>query len=665
MITEEDIKIINKCENISEDYILNYPKEISNSNLEELKINQMDESRISNIKIKEDFILIISTKISKNSLETKSTYKNININGFDIRIINLNLKNGENSNDKYEININIPLKEAKLLANNSLINKYFFYDFIKIDDNKSYLHIYIFGQLHIYKIYLKDNQLKYNKIELKKFNEKTKVLYLGQYFKNHENILEIALLLKPSNCFLFLEIDTNEKGSKIIEKEYEFKNKNAKNILYKFIRSYCGIFLFTEKETEKKYIIFKDENYDRIQIKKVMIDIADNFNNYFYSASNKLYLISELPPEKSQENNYHYIALGIFQLYYDEENDIYESKIIQKIMIKNEGVVKDYIINVSTLNYISINIGEMLYFVHLDEKSNVDIVNKINLNSKNLQISRIISDKVNNITIILSYINSKLFLSKIYDDKEKTSKGKCIINYDTISKEEEESEEENNENEESDNSEIEEKEKEKEIEKNEIVNNSKDKKDTSNNIISVLNPKVEDYLDKLIKEKIKLINDTKIEEIKIDYMKKYEIIQNDISQQEKENEKLEKYIQTLQEKISELQKKDNNDKNKEDEKENSNDNNIFNKKKNNLYKNDVMNFIQYNNLRQLAQMKMLNQLNLLNPENLFINGQMNLNDPRIFQLLQQNRNMTIQGNNFFKMKNNKKNEMSLNNFNFP
>ena len=148
-------------------------------------------------------------------------------------------------------------------------------------------------------------------------------------------------------------------------------------------------------------------------------------------------------------------------------------------------------------------------------------------------------------------------------------------------------------------------------------------------------------------------------------MKKYEIIQNDISQQEKENEKLEKYIQTLQEKISELQKKDNNDKNKEDEKENSNDNNIFNKKKNNLYKNDVMNFIQYNNLRQLAQMKMLNQLNLLNPENLFINGQMNLNDPRIFQLLQQNRNMTIQGNNFFKMKNNKKNEMSLNNFNFP
>ena len=176
MSIEEDIKIINKLGHISEDYTLNYPNEISIGNLQELQFNQMDEYRISNIKIKEDFIIIISTKISKNTLETNSADKNININGFDIRIINLNLKKDTNSNEKIEININIPLKEPKLLANNNLINKYFFYDFIKVDDNKSYLHIYIFGQLHIYKIYLKDNQLTYNKIELKKYNEKTKVL---------------------------------------------------------------------------------------------------------------------------------------------------------------------------------------------------------------------------------------------------------------------------------------------------------------------------------------------------------------------------------------------------------------------------------------------------------------------------------------------------------
>ena len=88
-------------------------------------------------------------------------------------------------------------------------------------------------------------------------------------------------------------------------------------------------------------------------------------------------------------------------------------------MIKNESGIKDYIINVSTQNYISIHIDEMLYFIHLNERSNVDLVNKINLNSKNLQIFRIISDKSHNSAIILSCINSKFFLSKFCDNKEK------------------------------------------------------------------------------------------------------------------------------------------------------------------------------------------------------------------------------------------------------
>ena len=74
-------------------------------------------------------------------------------------------------------------------------------------------------------------------------------------FKPEENILEIELLLKPMNTFLFLGIDTNEKGSKIIEKEYEIKYKKAKKILNRFMRSYCGSFLFSDKETKKNYII--------------------------------------------------------------------------------------------------------------------------------------------------------------------------------------------------------------------------------------------------------------------------------------------------------------------------------------------------------------------------------------------------------------------------
>ena len=383
------------------------------------------------------------------------------------------------------------------------------------------------------------------------------------------------------------------------------------------------------------------------------------------SLSNKLYLISELPTEKTEENNY--IVLGIFQLLYDEENDIYYSKTIQKIMIKNESRVKNYTINVNTQNYISIHIGEILYFIHLNARSNIDIVSKLVLNSKNLQISRVISDKSCNCSIVLSYINSKLFLTKLYENKEKASIVKCILNNNTISngegeeEEEEEEEEENKEKQEFNYSEIEEKETERD-------ESSKTKDKMNENITNtILNQKVEKYLDKLIINKIKAINDRRIEEIKKEYENKFEMIQRDIAEQEKENEQLEKYIQKMIEKIDELKtSKSEKDKTKEDEKENSNDNNIINKKKNCLYKNDIINFIQYNNLRQLAQLKMMNSLNLLNPENLLVNGQMNLNDPRLFQLLLQNRNSINQGNIFYKMKNNnKKYEMPLNNINFP
>lgn len=663
MNNEEDIRVINYSENLSEDYTLFSRQEITNNNLEELLINKTDEYRISNIKTKEDFIIVISTKISNNKSVTHSNDKNINIDGFNIKIINLNLQKEENNDDKKEINIIIPLKEAKIIANNNLF-KNFFYDFIKIDDFKSYLHVYVFGQLHIYKIYKKDNQLKYNKIELKKFNEKTRVLYLGEYFKPEENILEIELLLKPMNTFLFLEIDTNEKGSKIIEKEYELKGNKVKKILNRFIRSYCGSFLFSEKETKKKYIINKEENDSEFQIKEAKINIADDFFYYLFSTSNKLYLISELPPEKLDEINEHYIVLGIFYLFYDEEKDIYNSHLIQKIMIKNIGGIKEYNININTLNCISVHIGENLFFIHLNKKTSVDAINKIYLNSNNLQLSNIIPDKSNNCCILLSYMNTKLFLSIFYDNNDNINKGKCILNYDTITCED--NEEDIKEKEDEEKSEVEEKESNNESEKEEIIK-IKEKKTT---IINDMNSKIDDYIDKIIKEKVKKISG-KIEELKKEYEIKFEMIHQDIYLQEKENEKLKNNVKDLIVRISEIEQQINKDKNKEDDKEYANNNNNnYDKRKTFKFKNDEMNFNQYNNLKywnQMSQinMKMINPYYLMKPENLLMNNQMNLNDSRIYQLLKQKQNSLNQGNYYFKNNINNKTEFPLNNFNLP
>ena len=249
MIQDNEIKVLNYSNILQSTYKTNVIPELIKDKLEKIiqKENNQDKSDrfISNIKLIENFIIIISTKISRNLSELNS----IKILGFEISIIKLDLNPGEKQE---EINISLPLKEQKVITNKTLlVQKYFFSDFIKVSETKNYFHICVFDQLHIYKIYIKDNQLKYNKIELKKFNDKTKVLYLGEYFNKKENILEIDLLLKPNNNLLILEINTDEKSQKIEEKIYDFKNNqnikySNKNIFHKFLRSFCGKFLFTE-----------------------------------------------------------------------------------------------------------------------------------------------------------------------------------------------------------------------------------------------------------------------------------------------------------------------------------------------------------------------------------------------------------------------------------
>ena len=311
MFQEQEIKVINNFSTLKPTYKTNILPELLQDKLEQIipkeNTNEKNDRFICNIKLIENYIIIISAKTSKNLSEINS----IKILGFEVSVIKLNLNSNE---EKSEINISIPLKEPKVFTNkNFLVQKYFFSDFIKISEEKNYFHICVFDQLHIFKIYIKDNQLKYNKIELKKFNEKSKVLYLGEYYNKKENILEIDLLIKPMNNILILEINTDEKSQKVDEKIYEFSNMkyNNKNVFHKYLRSFCGKFLFTEKETDKKYLIYR--NNDDIIIKPVNLNEPNNNSLLFlYTHENNLYLITEIP--KENENEECYLNLGIFTL---------------------------------------------------------------------------------------------------------------------------------------------------------------------------------------------------------------------------------------------------------------------------------------------------------------------------------------------------------------
>ena len=643
MLQESEINVINNSINLLPTYKTNIIPELLKDKLEPIIPKENNQGRgdrfISNIKLIENFIIIISTKTSKNLSELNS----IKILGFEISIIKLNLNPGE---EKQEINITIPLKEPKVITNKNLsVQKYFFSDFIKVSENKSYFHICVFDQLHIYKIYIKDNQLKYNKIELKKFNEKTKILYLGECFNKDENMVEIDLLLKPLNNLMVLEINADDnKMQKIEEKIYEFKNiqnneYNNKNIFHKYLRSFCGKFLFTEKETDKKYLIYRDNN-DMV-IKHVNLDILEknnsgnnNYINFLYTFEKELYLLAELPKENEDEDRY--IILGIFNLIYNEEKDIYESILTQKILINNEGRNNSYFININMDNDISIQTSESLTYIQLGKNSSVEKIYKINTNAKELQISKINCVKFDQWLILLSFIKEDIYVSKLKKDDLNYVEKNCISNYEGKQnmKDNEKIDKEN---------EI----KEQDVDNNNKINNeqdiinSKDEK-YSNEILGTITIKLNNYIDKIINDRIEQ-NYLKIESIKQEYENKLELIEQDILAQKKENEKLEKSLDEILNKIGEFDGS-----NKENIITNEN---IINNDLNNMKnwnemlktKNEMNNFLPF--IRRFNTMKMMYPYNFFGAENMLKN-QMAMNDPRFAQFLQNG--FMNQGNIFHK-----------------
>ena len=643
MLQESEIKVINNSINLLPTYKTNLIPELLKDKLEPIIPKENNQGRgdrfISNIKLIENFIIIISTKTSKNLSELNS----IKILGFEISIIKLNLNPGE---EKQEINITIPLKEPKVITNKNLsVQKYFFSDFIKASENKSYFHICVFDQLHIYKIYIKDNQLKYNKIELKKFNEKTKILYLGECFNKDENMVEIDLLLKPLNNLMVLEINADDnKMQKIEEKIYEFKNiqnneYNNKNIFHKYLRSFCGKFLFTEKETDKKYLIYRDNN-DMV-IKQVNMDNLEknnsgnnNYINFLYTFEKELYLLAELPKENEDEDRY--IILGIFNLIYNEEKDIYESILTQKILINNEGRNNSYFININMDNDISIQTSESLTYIQLGKNSSVEKIYKINTNAKELQISKINCVKFDQWLILLSFIKEDIYVSKLKKDDLNYVEKICILNY--------EGKQNVKDNEKVDNeNEI----KEQDVDNNNKINNeqdiinSKDEK-YSNEILGTITIKLNNYIDKIINDRIEQ-NYLKIESIKQEYENKLELIEQDILAQKKENEKLEKSLDEILNKIGEFDGS-----NKENIITNEN---IINNDLNNMKnwnemmktKNEMNNLLPF--IRRFNTMKMMYPYNFFGAENMLKN-QMAMNDPRFAQFLQNG--FMNQGNIFHK-----------------
>jgi len=640
-MSREDIEIINYKKDTCEEYKIN---SLEVRTLEQKKLLKESIKNIIYRKVIDDYILICYVKI-KNEIELRmSECKDAILNGFFITIIK---SNSETEKNPEMININIPIKKELKIAKKKFYNhKYYFSDFITIDDSKNYLIVCLLEQIHIYRIYLKDSLLKYNKINMKAFDKKTNVLYLGSSIKS--NILEIAVLLKPKNKFYFISIFTNDVNRKLDEEEYSLDEK-YNNILSKFKVSSCGKFIFIHKETNQKYIVYKENN--KINLKELLLNkiwenekSAENKYYQIYNIENANYFIAEIP----EKNNY--VTLGIYDIFINKEkNEYIDVNLIQKIQIKTEEGIKDSkIINISSSNNLFICLGRNLYIIQLDKNGFVGIINKYIMKASNLE--SIFYEKMKDFCLFLNFNKEEIGISKFEDKMLKLIKsGKCKLesknenekaqintNYITL----------NNQNNEKEENRIENIELKGERQK-EILHKVEDKDEEDDDENEEVH---EDYMKKIItgiiSNRIEM-HKKNLELLKKENDKKIEMIQEEIKFQNKEDEKMEKKLSSILKRIKKLQDIIKNNDNVDGEKEelnkvkyNNNNYNIQNQISNqNLINLINNNQIQYNNYRQMNQQQMINQFPLNN-------SQISINDPRIINMIQQiqQRNMKVQPN---------------------
>ena len=618
-MNEGEIQIFNFNNKLREDYKLNKQVKIEKENLEELLDNDTSENIRINAKIIENFIIIITVKVkNKLELETKNA-KNIELNCFNIMIIKYDHK----TNNNQKISINIPIKGEKIIAKNNFFNsKFYFFDLACIDNSKCFFILYCFDQLHFFKLYEKDDKLKYNKIKIKNFNTETKVVYLGHNILKEKDILEIGLLLKPANNFYFIPIDTTDENKKLEEKEIIIDNEEYKSILKKIKRSNCGIYVITNKENNLNYIASKGNGNDnQIDIKELIFnqkDIDINFKIiHLFKIIDKLFIIVD--NTKIEDEN-KYLTFEIYDIFLKGDVNKYYAELLQRIKIKSKGEIKEYNININSSNNISINCGEKLYLIHLDDNGLISTINVFEIESNSLQIEKYYYDKYQDIILLIFLTEKKIFYSKFCDEFNKNIK--YVSNENKIEENQEEKKfEEIKEQEFNNNKNI--------INENKINNNEIQKDSELSNIIEGKKNnkyKIEIEIEKNVeKNKNQIINLVK------EQSKKLKIIKKNLNSKKEDIRNLEnryKYLSQIIIKLKKRKNENNDDYNEDIEAKGQYINNYNDYNDNYSYYNMYNNGME-NHYNQMDLMNQMNQHNLNQPHYFNYNYQGNIyNNPK-------------------------------------
>ena len=352
------------------------------------EIKQIDEKgkiikQLSSSSSNENYIMISDLK-EKNDYSLITLHE-IKIENEIIKYINLKIEILKVSNESKRCTIEIK-KEKSMKKNEFLKLQFIQYDIFKINDNTSFLFIFFFNKFYFYEINDKVDLIDF--IELTdtnshKFNKKDKYLLLGNSISN--NILEYCFLVKPNNNIIYLIfnlISIHNKNNDIIyekeernlqQEELEILNLNKR---FKFNRGInMDKYLFIT-EDNMKYFLYKDHNSKcKMKISKFEIIYKDKliYNldiPLLFQKSNKMFIIIDLIRNKILEKQSKTLTFGIFEIFFNEEKEIYNTKLIQEITIKE--ISEKYIINLISDNKLAIFDNSIIYNIELDNNCLVE-----------------------------------------------------------------------------------------------------------------------------------------------------------------------------------------------------------------------------------------------------------------------------------------------------
>ena len=381
---------------------------------EKIKKYSLDKKLyISNLKEKNGLIFIISHKINPSNDKTIVNYVSLNIdiikNSSDLELMN---------------HIEIP-RETQIKFENFTKLKFLDYDVFKINENISFLFILLINDFYLYKIWKnpENDSINYKKLEFEK--KKKKIIFLGNY-KNENNILEYAFITKPDNNFIYFNfnlsdlIESDQINYKIEEKSLKDEEKNR--VLLKRLKRGEDVDKYIIEEDQKFFILYKDENNinnmlifpfeivykDQIFIKKLK-------NQFYLKFLEKMFLIIDLTDNENINKEKNQILLGIFEILFNKEKNIFTTKLLQEITInKNKEYDVHYLSNKQIMVVVDKHI---VYYITLNYNCFAEKIYKL-IFDKSLKIRKNAIYEDDNLIRFFWFNNNEIFYISINKSRE-------------------------------------------------------------------------------------------------------------------------------------------------------------------------------------------------------------------------------------------------------